>query len=107
MRSVLVLGGTAEARELAAALDGDPQTRVISTLAGRVVKPRLPAGEERDAVVMVAMTWPCYFHRRLLPLRGACFGVTNELWPDLLKQGFNCCDPGHTMVPGAHMVMIP
>jgi len=47
MRSVLVLGGTAEARELAAALDGDPQTRVISTLAGRVVKPRLPAGEVR------------------------------------------------------------
>ena len=47
MRSVLVLGGTAEARELAAALDRDPQTRVISTLAGRVVRPRLPAGEVR------------------------------------------------------------
>jgi precorrin-6A/cobalt-precorrin-6A reductase len=47
MRSVLVLGGTAEARELAAALDGEPATRVVSTLAGRVVKPRLPAGEVR------------------------------------------------------------
>lgn len=47
MRNVLVLGGTAEARELAAALHGEPATRVVSTLAGRVVKPRLPAGEVR------------------------------------------------------------
>jgi precorrin-6A/cobalt-precorrin-6A reductase len=46
-RTVLVLGGTAEARELAAALDAEPATRVISTLAGRVAKPRLPAGEVR------------------------------------------------------------
>lgn len=46
-RTVLVLGGTAEARELAAALDAQPATRVISTLAGRVAKPRLPAGEVR------------------------------------------------------------
>jgi precorrin-6A/cobalt-precorrin-6A reductase len=43
---VLVLGGTAEARELAAALarDGLP---VISSLAGRVARPRLPEGEVR------------------------------------------------------------
>jgi len=47
MRSVLVLGGTAEARELAAALDREPATRVVSTLAGRVARPRLPAGEVR------------------------------------------------------------
>jgi precorrin-6A/cobalt-precorrin-6A reductase len=46
-RTVLVLGGTAEARELAAALDLRPDTRVISTLAGRVARPRLPAGEVR------------------------------------------------------------
>ncbi len=46
-RTVLVLGGTTEARELAAALDAWPGTRVISTLAGRVAKPRLPAGEVR------------------------------------------------------------
>lgn len=41
---VLVLGGTGEARELAAALvaDGVP---VISSLAGRVAHPRLPQGE--------------------------------------------------------------
>ena len=43
---VLVLGGTAEARELAAALDG-AGVRVISSLAGRVANPRLPAGEVR------------------------------------------------------------
>lgn len=43
---VLLLGGTAEARELAAALtrDGVP---VISSLAGRVADPRLPDGEVR------------------------------------------------------------
>jgi precorrin-6A/cobalt-precorrin-6A reductase len=43
---ILVLGGTAEARELAAALhaDGVP---VTSSLAGRVSRPRLPAGEVR------------------------------------------------------------
>lgn len=43
---VLVLGGTAEARELAARLvaDGDD---VTSSLAGRVASPRLPVGEVR------------------------------------------------------------
>ncbi|OLR93990.1 cobalt-precorrin-6A reductase [Actinokineospora bangkokensis] len=43
---VLVLGGTAEARELAAALDG-AGVRVVSSLAGRVQRPRLPVGEVR------------------------------------------------------------
>ena len=43
---ILVLGGTAEARELAAALHGDG-VRVISSLAGRVSSPRLPEGETR------------------------------------------------------------
>ncbi|WP_447006982.1 cobalt-precorrin-6A reductase [Saccharothrix isguenensis] len=44
MRTVLVLGGTGEARALAAALTG---VRVISSLAGRVAYPRLPEGEVR------------------------------------------------------------
>ncbi|MFT7838579.1 cobalt-precorrin-6A reductase [Saccharothrix sp. BKS2] len=44
MRTVLVLGGTGEARELAGALAG---VRVISSLAGRVSAPRLPPGEVR------------------------------------------------------------
>lgn len=43
---VLVLGGTAEARQLAAALD-DARLPVVSSLAGRVSKPRLPAGAVR------------------------------------------------------------
>ncbi|MEA2361419.1 MAG: precorrin-6A/cobalt-precorrin-6A reductase [Thermoleophilaceae bacterium] len=43
---VLILGGTAEARELAAALDADG-VQVISSLAGRVSRPRLPVGEVR------------------------------------------------------------
>jgi precorrin-6A/cobalt-precorrin-6A reductase len=46
-RTVLVLGGTAEARELADALTADPGLRVVSSLAGRVSRPRLPAGEVR------------------------------------------------------------
>lgn len=45
--TVLVLGGTGEARAIAAALDAAPGVRVISTLAGRIANPRLPAGEVR------------------------------------------------------------
>jgi precorrin-6A/cobalt-precorrin-6A reductase len=47
MRTVLVLGGTGEARAIAAALDDAPGVRVISTLAGRIAAPRLPVGEVR------------------------------------------------------------
>ena len=43
---VLILGGTAEARALAAALD-DRGIDVLSSLAGRVARPRLPVGEVR------------------------------------------------------------
>lgn len=46
-RLVLVLGGTAEARALAAALDAQEDVRVVSSLAGRVARPRLPVGEVR------------------------------------------------------------
>ncbi|MFJ3789787.1 cobalt-precorrin-6A reductase [Kitasatospora sp. NPDC090091] len=45
-RHLLILGGTTEARALAAALAGSP-LRVTSSLAGRVAEPRLPAGEVR------------------------------------------------------------
>jgi precorrin-6A/cobalt-precorrin-6A reductase len=45
--TVLVLGGTSEARALAAGLSGRPGLRVISSLAGRVRNPVLPAGEVR------------------------------------------------------------
>jgi precorrin-6A/cobalt-precorrin-6A reductase len=45
--TVLVLGGTSEARALAAELAGRPGLRVISSLAGRVRDPALPAGEVR------------------------------------------------------------
>jgi len=46
-RCVVILGGTGEARELAARLVARPGLRVVSTLAGRVREPRLPAGEVR------------------------------------------------------------
>lgn len=45
-RRVLILGGTAEARELASALDR-AGFAVVSSLAGRVAAPRLPVGEVR------------------------------------------------------------
>ncbi|MGW1200522.1 cobalt-precorrin-6A reductase, partial [Streptomyces sp. NPDC002536] len=47
VRHVLILGGTTEARRLAAELVADPTLRVTSSLAGRVAAPRLPAGEVR------------------------------------------------------------
>lgn len=43
---MLILGGTAEARALAAALT-ERGVAVVSSLAGRVANPRLPAGEVR------------------------------------------------------------
>jgi precorrin-6A/cobalt-precorrin-6A reductase len=45
--TVLVLGGTSEARALARELAGRPGLRAISSLAGRVRDPALPAGEVR------------------------------------------------------------
>ncbi|YCK37326.1 cobalt-precorrin-6A reductase [Actinomadura sp. ATCC 39365] len=48
MRRVLILGGTAEARALAAELAADPGLHVVSSLAGRVNNPRLPVGEVRE-----------------------------------------------------------
>jgi len=44
--TILLLGGTAEARELASLVAADG-TRVVSSLAGRVERPRLPVGEVR------------------------------------------------------------
>ncbi|MHA6797930.1 cobalt-precorrin-6A reductase [Bounagaea algeriensis] len=47
MSSVLLLGGTGEARELAGALAEHPRFDAVSSLAGRVRDPRLPEGEVR------------------------------------------------------------
>lgn len=44
---VLLLGGTGEARRVAAALAGRPGLRVVTSLAGRVADPALPPGEVR------------------------------------------------------------
>ncbi|MEU0970917.1 cobalt-precorrin-6A reductase [Streptomyces sp. NPDC005917] len=44
---VLILGGTTEARELAAALAARPGVRVMTSLAGRVTRPGALAGEVR------------------------------------------------------------
>ncbi|EGX57562.1 cobalt-precorrin-6x reductase [Streptomyces zinciresistens K42] len=47
-RHVLVLGGTAEARRLAAALAARPGVRVTTSLAGRVARPGEVAGDVRS-----------------------------------------------------------
>lgn len=47
MISVLVLGGTGEARELAGLLAAHPQFEAVSSLAGRVREVRVPDGEVR------------------------------------------------------------
>jgi precorrin-6A/cobalt-precorrin-6A reductase len=47
-RTILILGGTAEANALAAALAENPGLRVIVSLAGRTAMPRRPAGEIRS-----------------------------------------------------------
>jgi precorrin-6A/cobalt-precorrin-6A reductase len=44
---VLILGGTGEARRLADALRGEPRLEVVSSLAGRLRAPMLPAGVAR------------------------------------------------------------
>jgi precorrin-6A/cobalt-precorrin-6A reductase len=46
-RTLLILGGTGEARALAAAVVARADQRVVSSLAGRVSNPLLPAGEVR------------------------------------------------------------
>ena len=46
-QTVLILGGTGEARDLARRLVGRGGLRVVSSLAGRVSDPALPAGEVR------------------------------------------------------------
>ncbi|MFI9383744.1 cobalt-precorrin-6A reductase [Kutzneria sp. NPDC052558] len=47
VRTVLVLGGTGEARRLAEVLAGRPGLRVVTSLAGRVSSPHHPPGEVR------------------------------------------------------------
>jgi precorrin-6A/cobalt-precorrin-6A reductase len=47
MLRVLILGGTGEARRLASALDALSDVQVVSSLAGRLGSPVLPAGEVR------------------------------------------------------------
>ena len=45
--TVLVLGGTTQARQLAQALANRPDLRVVTSLAGRVSQPHRPPGELR------------------------------------------------------------
>lgn len=44
---VLILGGTSESRALAAGLEHDHDLQTVTSLAGRVADPLLPAGESR------------------------------------------------------------
>jgi precorrin-6A/cobalt-precorrin-6A reductase len=46
-RRLLILGGTWEARQIADQLAARPELSIVTSLAGRTVKPRRPAGELR------------------------------------------------------------
>ena len=89
--TVLVLGGTSEARDLAGALAAEG-THVISSLAGRVERPRLPAGEVRvggfggpDALAAwLSEHEHCRSHRRHASVRAAHLGVGRD---GLLRSG--------------------
>ncbi|MFC4031804.1 cobalt-precorrin-6A reductase [Streptomyces polygonati] len=48
MRRLLILGGTGQARALAAELAADPALEVTSSLAGRTAEPRRPSGRVRS-----------------------------------------------------------
>ncbi|MEV0717999.1 cobalt-precorrin-6A reductase [Asanoa sp. NPDC050611] len=45
--TVLILGGTTEARELAELLVDEPDTRIVTSYAGRTASPRTPPGDIR------------------------------------------------------------
>lgn len=47
-KNILILGGTADARELADALSADPNLSVTTSLAGRTSKPAMPRGNVRS-----------------------------------------------------------
>ena len=65
---------------------------VLSVTAGR----RGGNGRGNDACQDTCHDVAPLFRARLLPPRCACFDAGNEFSPDLLKEGFNCRDPGHT-----------
>ena len=88
---VLILGGTTEARRLAAVLAEDPALRVTSSLAGRVAEPRLPAGEP-----MVFFVQLCFADSR---------DLVGELPGDVLLI-FTSDEHGHT-TDGLHYEWYP
>ena len=72
---ILLLGGTSEARALAARLHQDVE--VISSLAGRVPDPALPVGEVRIGGFRVVN----HFLAPILQLRRQCAVAFLEEWP--------------------------
>lgn len=55
---ILILGGTAEARQLATELAVPGGAQVTTSLAGRVARPRMPAGDVRIGGFGGAEDWP-------------------------------------------------
>lgn len=111
----LILGGTGEARELAAVLSARADVEVISSLAGRVRDPVLPVGEvliggfggapgltaflrHREIDVLVDATHP--FAVRISA--NAALATARTGVPLLTLRR-----PGWTMGPGDHWVRVP
>jgi hypothetical protein len=57
------------------------------------------AGEGREAELMLAMTKLCCSSLAAYAAPSAFFGRRTELWPYLLKEGFNCRDLPHRWYP--------
>jgi precorrin-6A/cobalt-precorrin-6A reductase len=92
MRTVLVLGGTGEARALAAALAEGPGSRVglrvISTLAGRIANPRLPRGEVRVGGFGGATGLAAYLHEEQVD---AVIDATHPFAERMSWSAFEAC----------------
>jgi precorrin-6A/cobalt-precorrin-6A reductase len=112
-RRVLVLGGTAEARELADVLAAEPDVVVTTSLAGRTRDPRLPAGTVRtggfggveglvgalsDVDLLVDATHP--FAARMTAHAAAAAARTGTPLVVLRR-------PGWTAGPGDHWRRVP
>ncbi|WP_232323943.1 cobalt-precorrin-6A reductase [Catenuloplanes japonicus] len=115
MLTVLILGGTGEARRLATALDGLPGLSVISSLAGRTSTPLLPPGRVRIGGFGGAAGLAAFL--RAEPI-GAVVDATHPFAAVISANAVSACTatgvpllvlrrPGWTAVPGDDWRHVP
>ena len=97
--NVLILGGTGEARELAAALAGEPAYRVISSLAGRTTAPLALPGEVRSGGFGGADGLAAYLRSQRVD---AVVDATHPFADEISRSARVACD--QTRVPRVQLV---